>query len=115
MLQILEDNLKDGAAGVSLGLMYEPGLYAGTDELKKVVELCCKYNKPLTVHPRAESKVSMSYGSLFGRSHLLRAEDELVEISKGTNLKLQHSHAIFVGRASMPCLIYITKLSEFRS
>lgn len=100
MLQILEDNLKDGAAGVSLGLMYEPGLYAGTDELKKVVELCCKYNKPLTVHPRAESKVSMSYGSLFGRSHLLRAEDELVEISKGTNLKLQHSHAIFVGRQS---------------
>lgn len=42
----------------------------------------------------------MSYDSLFGRSHLLRAEDELVEISKGTNLKLQHSHAIFVGRQS---------------
>lgn len=100
MLGILEDNLRDGAAGVSLGLMYEPGLYADTEELKKVVKLCCKYNKPLTVHPRAESKVSMSYDSLFGRSHLLRAEDELVEISKGTNLKLQHSHAIFVGRQS---------------
>lgn len=53
MLGILEDNLRDGAAGVSLGLMYEPGLYADTEELKKVVKLCCKYNKPLTVHPRA--------------------------------------------------------------
>lgn len=71
----------------------------------------------------------MSYDSLFGRSHLLRAEDELVEISKGTNLKLQHSHAIFVGRqsfgdkdefvaiqnslrenASTRCSIYIMKL-----
>lgn len=95
----LEEKL-DRIQGVSLGLMYEPGLYADTEELKKVVKLCCKYNKPLTVHPRAESKVSMSYDSLFGRSHLLRAEDELVEISKGTNLKLQHSHAIFVGRQS---------------
>ena len=42
----------------------------------------------------------MSYKEIFGRSHLLRAEDELVEIAKGTNLKLQHSHAIFVGRKS---------------
>lgn len=100
MLSILEDALKEGAAGISLGLMYEPGLYADTDELKKVAALCCKYNKPLTVHPRAESKVSMSYDQLFGRSHLLRAEDELAEIAKGTKLKLQHSHAIFVGRQS---------------
>lgn len=100
MLSILENALQEGAAGISLGLMYEPGLYADTDELKKVAALCCKYNKPLTVHPRAESKVSMSYKEIFGRSHLLRAEDELVEIAKGTNLKLQHSHAIFVGRKS---------------
>lgn len=100
MLYILEKNLQQGAAGVSLGLMYEPGLYADTDELKKIVSLCVKYNKPLTVHPRANSAVSMSYPELFGRSHLLRAVDELVEISKGTNLKLQYSHAIFVGTSS---------------
>lgn len=100
MLSILENALQEGAAGISLGLMYEPGLYADTDELKKVAALCCKYNKPLTVHPRAESKVSMSYDRLLGRSHLLRAEDELVEIARGTKLKLQHSHAIFVGRQS---------------
>ena len=100
MLAILEKNLQQGAAGISLGLMYVPGLYAEVEELKKVAELCVKYNKPLTVHPRAESKVSMAYPQLFGRSHLLRAFDELVEISKGTSLKLQYSHAIFVGRKS---------------
>ena len=81
-------------------MMYEPGLYADVDELKKVAALCVKYNKPLTVHPRAESKVSMAYPQLFGRSHLLRAFDELVEIAKGTQLKLHYSHAIFVGRSS---------------
>ena len=100
MLAILEKALQQGAAGLSLGLMYDPGLYADVEELKKVAELCVRYNKPLTVHPRAESKVSMAYPQLLGRSHLLRAFDELVEISKGTPLKLHYSHAIFVGRSS---------------
>jgi len=100
MLAILEKALQEGAAGLSLGLMYVPGLYADVEELRKVAALCVKYNKPLTVHPRAESKVSMAYPELFGRSHLLRAFDELVEISRGTPLKLQYSHAIFVGRSS---------------
>ena len=99
MLAILEKALQQGAAGLSLGLMYEPGVYSNTEEIRKVAELCLKYDKPLTVHPRAESKVSMSY-PLVGRAHILRALDELVEISKGTKLKLQYSHAIFVGRSS---------------
>ncbi|MBQ4383849.1 MAG: amidohydrolase family protein [Firmicutes bacterium] len=99
MLNILEKALQEGAAGLSLGLMYVPGVYSNTEEIRKVAELCVKYNKPLTVHPRAESKVSMSY-PLLGRAHILRALDELVEISKGTDLKLQYSHAIFVGRSS---------------
>ena len=51
MLAILEDNLKQGAAGISLGLMYSPGLYADEEELKKVAALCVKYDRPLTVHP----------------------------------------------------------------
>ena len=100
MLGILEKSLQEGAAGISLGLMYEPGLYADSQELRKIVDLCVKYNKPLTVHARACSAVSMAYPQLLGRSHLLRAVDELVQISKGTNLKLQYSHAIFVGRRS---------------
>ena len=100
MLAILEKALQQGAAGLSLGMMYEPGLYADVEEQRKVAELCVKYNKPLTVHPRAESKASMAYPQLLGRSHLLRAFDELVDISKGTPLKLHYSHAIFVGRSS---------------
>lgn len=100
MLFILEKALKQGACGISLGLMYEPGLYADTNELKKVANLCLKYDRPLTVHPRANSAVSMAYPELFGRSHLLRALDELVEIAGSTKLKLHYSHAIFVGRRS---------------
>ena len=100
MLAQLEAALQQGAAGISLGLMYEPGLYAQKEELKQVAKLCEKYDRPLTVHPRANSAVSMSYPELLGRSHLLRAIDELEEIVSGTKTKLHYSHAIFVGRQS---------------
>ncbi|MDO4732961.1 MAG: amidohydrolase family protein [Bacillota bacterium] len=100
MLAILEEALQQGAAGISLGLMYDPGLYAQKEELKKVAQLCEKYERPLSVHPRANSAVSMSYPELLGRSHLLRALDELAEITSGTKTKLHYSHAIFVGRRS---------------
>lgn len=103
MLAILERGLREGACGLSLGLMYVPGLYAPIDELKAVARLCEKYDRPMTVHPRACSKVSMAYPQLLGRPHLLRALDELYEIARGSKLKLQYSHAIFVGRSSFAC------------
>jgi N-acyl-D-amino-acid deacylase len=102
MLELMENAIKDGACGLSLGLMYEPGIYAGIDELKEVARLCEKYDRPMTVHPRACSAVSMTY-PLLGRPHLLRALDELVEIASGTRMKLHYSHAIFVGRRSFRC------------
>ena len=112
MLFILEQALQQGACGLSLGLMYQPGLYADVEELKKVAALCVKYNKPLTVHSRALGKVSMAYSQLFGRSHLLRAMDELVEMSKGTPLKLQYSHAIFIGTKTFKDKDELMKIME---
>lgn len=109
MLEILEKALKEGACGLSLGLMYEPGIYAGIEELKEVAKLCEKYDTPMTVHPRACSAVSMTY-PLLGRPHLLRALDELVEIAKGTRMKLHYSHAIFVGRRSFRCKDELLKI-----
>ena len=103
MLAILEDGLKEGACGLSLGLMYEPGPYAPIDELKDVARLCEQYDVPMTVHPRACSAVSMAYPSPFGRPHILRALDEIEEITRGLKMKLQYSHAIFVGQRSLKC------------
>ena len=103
MLALLEENLRQGACGVSLGLMYEPGIYAPKEELRAVAKLCARYDRPLTVHPRACSAVSMAYPELLGRPHLLRALDELEEITRGLNVKLQYSHAILVGTSSFRC------------
>ena len=112
MLAILEKALQQGAAGLSLGMMYDPGLFADVEETRKVAELCVKYSVPLTVHPRAESKVSMAYPQILGRAHILRAFDELVAIAKGTPLKLHYSHAIFVGRSSFKYKDEILKMME---
>lgn len=102
LLLQMEQSLQQGACGISLGLMYEPGLYAPMEELRALAELCAKYDRPLTVHPRACSKVSLAYPQLLGRPHILRAMDELREITKGLPVKLQYSHAIFVGRSTFP-------------
>ena len=66
----------------------------------------------LTVHARALGKVSMAYPEIFGRPHLLRAMDELVEIAKGTSLKLQYSHVIFVGSKSFKCKDELLKMFD---
>ena len=112
MLALLEENLKQGACGVSLGLMYEPGLYAPKEELREVAMLCERYNRPLTVHPRACSAVSMAYPELLGRPHLLRALDELEEVTRGLHVKLQYSHAIFVGTSSFKCKDELVEIIE---
>jgi len=112
MLALLEHGLQEGAVGLSLGLMYEPGIYGSKEELKAVAKLCEKYNRPLTVHPRACSAVSLAYPSPLGRPHLLRALDELEEMSEGMKLKLQYSHAIFVGNSSLKCKDELVKILE---
>ena len=103
MLAAMEQALQEGACGTSLGLMYEPGIYSPIEELKQIARLSEKYDRPMTVHPRACSAVSMAYPQLLGRPHLLRALDELYEIARGSKMKLQYSHAIFVGRKSFRC------------
>jgi len=97
MLTLLEDALQGGALGVSLGLMYEPGIFAPKEELLEVAKLVKKYDRVLTVHPKAESSISLSYPLLAG-SHLLIALRELADIVRETGVKLQYSHLIFVGR-----------------
>lgn len=99
MLRILEDSLKAGAVGISLGLMYAPGLFAPESELQEVAELCARYDRILTVHPRAESAVSLNFAKQ-GRSHLLQALDELDVLTRKAGCRFEYSHLIFVGRKS---------------
>ena len=61
MLLLLEQAMDEGAAGVSLGLQYEPGIFTTGDELREVAKLVKRKNKILTVHLRAYSALAPGY------------------------------------------------------
>ncbi len=110
MLALLSQSMDEGAAGVSLGLQYEPGIFANTAELREIAKLVKSKNKLLTVHLRAYSalspgypmstpKILLDYVSPFDgyEPHNLLALDEMLNIARETGVRLQISHLIFVG------------------
>jgi N-acyl-D-amino-acid deacylase len=100
MERLVERELEAGAAGISYGLMYDPGMYAGPEELLRAAKLAARHHKPVTFHARALSRFSTSYPELFGRAHNLRALDEMLEIAEKSGAKTHISHIIFVGRST---------------
>ena len=98
LLLLLEEAMDQGAYGVSLGLQYEPGIFATMDELKQVAVLVKKKDKILTVHMKAYSSLSGTYPlKFFGRPHNLLAIDDMLNLARETGVRLQLSHLIFVG------------------
>ncbi len=98
MHQDLETALEQGAAGVSLGLQYEPGIFAPPKELEAVARLVRRHDKILTVHPRAFSTLSAAYRlQPFGMAHNLKAIRDMLNLARKTGVRLQFSHLIFFG------------------
>ena len=98
MLGLLGEAMDMGAAGVSLGLQYEPGVFATLDELREVARLVKSRDKVLTVHMKAYSTLSGTYPiKLFGTPHNLLAIEDMLQVARDTGVKLQLSHLIFVG------------------
>lgn len=98
MLDVLEAALSEGAAGVSLGLQYKPGVFARLDELDDVARVAQRQGKLLTVHAKAYSCFSGTYPPVpFGRAHNLKAIDDMLGLARRTGVRLQFSHLIFVG------------------
>ncbi len=98
LLWLLESAMDQGARGVSLGLQYEPGMYARPEELLEVARLVKKKNKLLTVHLRAYSALAPGYKiRAFGEPHNLIALREALDLARASGVRLQVSHLIFVG------------------
>ncbi|MBN1534216.1 MAG: amidohydrolase family protein [Spirochaetes bacterium] len=98
MLSLFDEAMEQGAGGVSLGLQYEPGVFATIEELKEVARLVKSRGKVLTSHMKAYSSLSGTYPlKLFGRAHNLLAIEDMLRITRETEVKMQLSHLIFVG------------------
>jgi N-acyl-D-amino-acid deacylase len=102
MVSMTGEALDQGAAGLSFGLMYPPGLFSTRDDLLALTGVAADRGRILTVHMRALSKYSGSYPIIpfLDRPHNLKALDEVLSIALETGVQLQISHLIFAGKKS---------------
>jgi len=102
LLGLLEEAMDQGAAGVSFGLGYEPGMFFSTDEIKEVARLVKKKNKIVTVHGRVYSFVSAFYRERGGTPHNVLSLQEMIDVARETGVRMQYSHLMFAGTITHP-------------
>ena len=94
--------LDEGACGLSFGLGYDPGMYSPLEEVEAFCAIAKKANKPVAVHLKAFSRVSPCYPITTPKAHNVLALEEMLNVARKTDVTLQLSHFIFVGRRSWP-------------
>ncbi|KPA14947.1 amidohydrolase family protein, partial [Candidatus Magnetomorum sp. HK-1] len=80
----LISGLDAGALGMSTGLMYFPGLNADTEELTALAKVVSKHQAVFSSHIRSYSNT------------LQQAIDEIINLSKSTDVRIQISHLFHV-------------------
>ncbi|MEV0586380.1 D-aminoacylase [Nonomuraea sp. NPDC050310] len=86
MADRLDADLRAGAAGLSTGLIYTPGTYAGTDEVVALAAVAARHGKPYVTHLRDEM------------ARVEEALEEAVEIARRSGAALHVSHHKTAGK-----------------
>jgi N-acyl-D-amino-acid deacylase len=80
MEAIVEQAMKEGAVGLSTGLIYIPGTYSGTDEIIRLAKVAARYNGVYATHMRDEA------------DSVVQAIEEALEIGREAKLPVEISH-----------------------
>lgn len=80
MQAVVEQAMRDGAVGLSTGLLYVPGTYATTDEVVKLAKVASRYGGVYSSHMREQG------------AKLHDSIDETVHIGREANMPVQISH-----------------------
>lgn len=86
MKGILEDGMKAGAIGLSIGLLYSPGRYSTKEELAELCSVLPKYNGILSTHIRGEG------------NNLIPSIKEVIWIAEKCGISLHVSHLKAAGK-----------------
>jgi N-acyl-D-amino-acid deacylase len=100
MEKTIKDNLDQGAAGMSVGLVYPPACFASMDEVAGMVSHVKKADKIFTTHIRSEG------------AQLEESIEEVIEIARRTGVKLQISHLKTAGKENWQKLDSIIETIE---
>jgi len=80
MESIVEQAMKDGAVGLSTGLIYIPGTYSKTEEVVRLAKMAAKYNGVYASHMRDEG------------DSVTQAIDEALHIGSEAKIPVEISH-----------------------
>ena len=78
ILELLNDSLRQGTAGLSSGLLYVPGKFSDTQELRRMLKMLADFKRPYTTHLRSEGNL------------LLEAIEEAVSACSGAGQRQLH-------------------------
>lgn len=100
MRLMVERAMTDGAFGLSTGLIYPPGMYSATDELKDLAKVVADYGGIYTSHIRGSSET------------LIPAVRELLDVARSTGVRVHHSHNEAVGREHWPKIDRVLQMEK---
>jgi N-acyl-D-amino-acid deacylase len=80
MEALVEQGMKDGAVGLSTGLIYVPGTYAKTDEVTALARVAARYDGVYATHMRSEGE------------GVMEAIRESIDIGERAGLPVEISH-----------------------
>ena len=80
MKELVEQAMKDGAVGLSTGLIYQPGVFAKTDEIVELAKVLPAYDGIYTSHMRYED------------ADIYKALDEVFRIAREASVRAEVSH-----------------------
>lgn len=80
MVRLLEESLDAGAWGLTTGLIYQPGKYAGADEVEELAAVAAKRGGLYATHMRSEG------------DRILEAIDEVLDLARRTGIRAEISH-----------------------
>lgn len=86
MAELLEQEMADGAWGLSLGLGYAPGIFANQEELNALGKVVYRYGGIITSHMRNQG------------AQIFPALDEMFEINRATGAHVHIAHLKMSGK-----------------
>lgn len=100
MSAMVDRSMRDGAFGLSSGLIYPPGMYSSPAELRELAKVVADHDGIYTSHIRGSSET------------LIPAVEELLEIGRSTGVRVHHSHNEAVGRANWSKIDHVLMIEE---
>jgi len=85
MKALVEQAMKDGAVGLSTGLIYQPGVFAKTDEIVELAKVAAAYDGIYTSHMRHED------------NEIYQALDEVFRVAREAGIRAEVSHIKLAG------------------